>query len=160
MPPEGHHARATREVVDKRVEHVADLMRRLVWQRGKTNRQLAKEWGLSVDAVNDYASHASRIVRAEVVDPDAVQETVCVALSTVMRDALEDGDRKHAISAADTWSRIAGARAPERQNVEIRQPDRPAFDASKLSTAELKTLLELQSKGLKAGEPNVDDEEE
>ena len=80
--------RASRDVVDERVGIVEGLMRRAQWERGRTNRALAKQWGCSVDAVNDYAAEAGRRVRADVTDREEVQMTVCAALSTVVREGL------------------------------------------------------------------------
>lgn len=89
-------------------------MRRCQWERGRTNRALAEQWGCSVGAVNDYAAEAARRVRAEVLNPDEVQETVCTALSAVIREGMRDKDRRAVIAAGDVWTRIVGARSPER----------------------------------------------
>lgn len=106
--------RATRTQVDERVGIIEGLMRRAAWDRGRTSRALASQWGCSLAAVNDYAAEAGRRVRAEVTDPDGVQTTVCAALSTIIREGLRDGERKTVVSAADVWTRIVGARAAER----------------------------------------------
>lgn len=106
--------RASRDVVDERVGIVEGLMRRAQWERGRTNRALAKQWGCSVDAVNDYAAEAGRRVRADVTDREEVQMTVCAALSTVVREGLRDGDRSAVVRAGDVWTRIIGARAAEK----------------------------------------------
>jgi hypothetical protein len=106
--------RATRDEVDERVGVIEALMRRAQWERGRSNRVMAKQWDCSVDAVNDYAAEAGRRVRAEVTDRDEVQVTVCAALSTVVREGLRDGDRAAVVRAGDVWSRVVGARAAER----------------------------------------------
>lgn len=105
--------RSTRKIVDERVLLIEGLMRRAAWDRGRSNRVLAQQWGCTVSAVNDYAAEAARRVRAEVTDPEMVETTVCAALSTVVRDGMRDSDRRSVIRAADVWSRIVGARAPE-----------------------------------------------
>lgn len=108
---------ALSQMVDERVKHVEDLMRRAKWERGRSNRQLAAAWGLTVTAVNHYAAEASRRVRAEVTDPDSVQFTICGALQTIVREGLEESDRSSVIKAADVWSRVSGARAPDKLDV-------------------------------------------
>lgn len=110
----GSPERATRDEVDERIAIVEGLMRRAQWERGRSNRLLAKQWGCSIDAVNDYAAEAGRRVRADLTDREEVQITVCAALSTVVREGLRDGDRSSVVRAGDVWSRIVGARAPEK----------------------------------------------
>ena len=95
--------------VDARVAHIADLMRTLKFQRGKTVKALAKEWGLGEQRVRELSAMASKIVRAEVTDPDAVTVTVCTYLERVLEQAWEKGDRKHVVLAAKVWAEMAGA---------------------------------------------------
>ncbi len=106
--------RATRPEVDDRVLHIVDRMRSLGWIRGTTNRALAKEWGVTVAAVNDYASEAARRVRAEVTDPSEVTGTVATTLAGNLEAASLAGEYRAVASLADVWTRIVGARAPER----------------------------------------------
>lgn len=122
--PKPHRAIASRATVAERIDLIEGLMRRAAWQRGRSNRQLAAQWGVSVGTVDDYAAEAGRRVRAEVLDPDTVSETVSAALSTIVREALAEKDRRSVIQAADTWTRIVGARAPERhQDVPLSPED-------------------------------------
>ena len=109
--------RSNPDLVAERVGIIENLMRQLLWERGRTSRDLAAKWGVSVAAVNDYAAEAGRRVREAVAQPDEVETTVCSALSTVLRQSMSEGDRKSAIRAADVWSHIVGARAPERLKV-------------------------------------------
>lgn len=107
-------ARARRDDVDERVSHIEDLMRDLAWVRGKTNRALAEEWGCSVDAVNDYAAEAGRRLRSEVTDASEVTATVAATLRANLAQASEAREFKAVASLADVWTKIVGARAPER----------------------------------------------
>lgn len=111
--------RATRAQVEERVALVEALMRRAQWERGRSNRAMAKQWDCSIASVDDYAAEAARRVRAEVTDPSEVQTTVCAALSTIVRESLRDGDRKSAVRAADVWSRVAGGRAADKVEMSV-----------------------------------------
>lgn len=90
-------------------------MAAMTWQRGKSNRELAAQWGVSVAAVDDYAAEAGRRVRAALTDHDTVTETV----SARMRRIVESGTDKDAIKAGDVWTRVVGARAPERTQASV-----------------------------------------
>src|SRR5262245_25567996 len=107
------------------------MMRELRWVRGKSAAELATAWGLATATVEGMAAEASRRVRAEVTDPDVVTETVACALDKVLRGALDrkKPDRRSAIMAADVWSRIVGARAPEKHLVAQAQITVEQFEA-------------------------------
>jgi predicted transcriptional regulator len=106
--------RARQPEVDQHVVTIADMMRSLAWKRGESNRELAKEWGVSVAAVNDYAAEASRRVRAEVTDVGEVTGTVATVLAGNLERASEAREYGDVAKLADVWTRITGARAPER----------------------------------------------
>jgi len=108
-------------VTERRIAHIADKMRRLEWQRGKSGPIVAKRWRLSRSTVEKLAAEAGRRVRAEIVDPEAVTLTITAALDRTLRDALADGDRRTVVRVADVWARIAGATASN---------SRPAVEAS------------------------------
>ncbi len=108
---------AHRTTTEKRIEHIAEMMRRLEWRTGRTGREMARKWGLSLSRVEHLSAEASRRVRAEIADPAAVHQTVCTALDRVLRDALADGDRRNVIRAGMTLARVAGAMVPERMRV-------------------------------------------
>jgi hypothetical protein len=109
--------RATREDTDMRVMTIEALMRELKWVRGKSNRELARKWDVSVANVNNLASEASRRVRLAITDRDEVQTTVCSAMHTIVHDGMALRDYRSVIKAGDVWTRIVGARAPERHEV-------------------------------------------
>lgn len=100
--------------MDTRIDDIADMMRSLSWRRGESNRELAKAWGVSVAAVNDYAAEASRRVRAEVTDKDEVTGTVATTLAGNLERASQAGEFGDVAKLADVWTRIVGARAPEK----------------------------------------------
>lgn len=109
--------------VEERVGHIADLMRRLEWERGKSAAPLAAEWGIAESTVRNYAAEAHRIVRAEVTDPDEVGRDIGVTLNLVMRNGLKDlkgrpdvrsKARRDLVKAADVWATVSGAKAPDR----------------------------------------------
>ena len=115
-----------------RLAYVADLMRRFRYRRGVTSRELAAEWGLSLKRVEVYTAAASKLVRAELEDPDRVRVDVTLTLESIMRRARraktrtvygKNGDAvgvekdwaaaKVAIEAARTWAMLTGNAAPK-----------------------------------------------
>jgi hypothetical protein len=106
--------RATPAVTAERVERIVGLMRRDEWRRGETAPVLAKEWGLATNTVEQLASEASRVVAREVTDPGMVTETVAVTLATNLERASKASEYGDVARIADVWTRIVGARAPER----------------------------------------------
>lgn len=132
--------RASDSIVEDRIEHIEGLMRRAAWDRGRTSRALAHEWGCSLASVNDYASRAGRRVRDEVTDTDEVTLTVSAALSTIVREALAEGDRTSVIKAADTWTRIVGARAPEKVEDVTASKQRPLAEQIAIAESVVEAL--------------------
>jgi len=102
---------ATPDLTAERVDHIADLMRRLAWERGHTATLLAAEWGLAVSTVENYAAEAWRRVAAGVKDPEVLRDDVSVFLRA--RLAKADSDKSVGI-LSDVLTRIQGARAPEK----------------------------------------------
>ncbi len=97
-----------------RVDRIADLMRSGTWVRGESGPVLAKEWGLADNTVTQLASEASRVVAREVVDPQMVTETVATTLAAGLAQASKAREFRAMASLADVWTRVVGARAPER----------------------------------------------
>ena len=106
--------RAKKPEVAERITVIADLMRTLAWRRGVSNRELATRWGVSIDAVNDYATTASHVVRSEVCNPEEVSHTVATTLAENLRRASDAAEYGDVAKIADVWTRIVGARAPEK----------------------------------------------
>lgn len=111
--------RAKKPEVAERITVIADLMRTLAWRRGVSNRELATRWGVSIDAVNDYATTASHVVRSEVTNPEEVSHTVATTLAENLRRASDAAEYGDVAKIADVWTRIVGARAPEKREVAV-----------------------------------------
>lgn len=99
------------------VERIIATMRRGEWQRGVSGPLYATEHGLTRDAVRSYASEAWRAVCREVTDPRKVTEAISATLSSTIQRASQKGDFAGVARVADVWSRVTGARAPERHEV-------------------------------------------
>lgn len=100
-----------------KILEIMELMRSWQWVKRKTAQDLAAKWGVGVDWVEDLSAIASKRVRAEVTDPGEVSMTVGVALSKVLHDAMDEGDKKSVIDSAKVWAQIVGAMAPQRHEV-------------------------------------------
>lgn len=122
MSERKHPPRTPAHEVERRISQIEQMMRALTWDRGRSNRELAARWNVAVATVNDYAAEAGRRVRAEVRNVDAVTDTVCVRLDRIVRT----GEDREATKAADVWTKIVGARAPEKSEVTVQTAE--AFD--------------------------------
>lgn len=110
--------------VEERIKHIADLMRRLQFVRGKTVKRLALEWNLTEQRVRELSAEASKRVKAELSAEDKVALTgeVVSTLTTIMRrgrKGVERGDLGAAASAAKTGAEIAGILAPKKVEARI-----------------------------------------
>lgn len=106
--------KATPAETAERVERIVGMMRRNEWVRGESAYPLAEEWGLAPNTVTQLASEASRVVAREVTDPQTVTETVAVVLARDIERASAAAEFRSVASIADVWTKITGARAPER----------------------------------------------
>lgn len=95
------------------VESIIRIMRDGQWVRGKSGPLYAQANGLGAQLVRDYAAEAWRSVCREVTDPKKVTDTIAANLAA----RLSNADDKDASRLADVWSRVVGARAPERHEV-------------------------------------------
>jgi hypothetical protein len=103
------------ELVEQRIQHIVDLMRRGEWVKGETGPELALEWGVSLAVVEDASAESSRVVRREVTDPAKMTEDIAANLYA----RLANADDRDAAKIADVLSRVVGARAPERHELAI-----------------------------------------
>lgn len=97
-----------------RIERCVSIMQRGEWVRGVTAGELGREWGIPKSTVENDASDAWRIVVREAKDVDAVTDSITTALSRTLAKAEAEGEHSTVAKVADVWSRIVGARAPER----------------------------------------------
>lgn len=102
---------------EQRIRHIEGLMRELKWQRGKTYRELAAQWGLHEDTVSKDSAEASRRVSAAVMDPESVNACIGSALERAIQAAFEEGDTAAIAKLADVWAKVSGSGAPERHIV-------------------------------------------
>jgi hypothetical protein len=119
-------------LTEQRIAHIMGMMRRWEWKRGVSGPILAKEWGLSIEWLKDLSAEASKRVRAEVTDPERVSGTVGSALSKVLHDSMDDGDRKSVIDASKAWAQIVGAMAPTKVDVTATTTDATPAKAAEI----------------------------
>lgn len=104
-----------------RICECCDIMRALRWERGRTIKQLAKKWGVSFDYAKNLSSYASRIVREELLDANAVGATIGEALLQIVKEGMGSKKyehRKMVILAAKLLSELSpGLRAEQNINV-------------------------------------------
>jgi hypothetical protein len=121
------HAQGDKEA---RIQHIESLMRSFTWRRGKTYRELAREWDLSEDTVRQYSAEASRRIRAAIMDPTEVNAAVGAALEEALSQCVTDGNWKLVSQLCDTWAKISGAAAPAKHEIEASLNADPAKAAA------------------------------
>jgi hypothetical protein len=109
-PPEQRKAAETAS----RVRTIAEVMRRGDWIRGKSALAFAERWGISVKRAEQLSVEAWRLVCLEADSADAMRPEI----AQILRQNLERADVAKNFRAiatlADAYTKIIGARAPER----------------------------------------------
>jgi len=106
--------RATTAEVSQRVDAIAATMRSGLWVPGESGKILAKDWGLPLTTIEHHAAEAWRRVCAEADDAAKARPTIAGTLATSLSQAAAAHEYKAVASLADVWSKVVGARAPER----------------------------------------------
>lgn len=101
-------------ITEARIAHIADLMRNCQWVTGRSGKELAKEWGITYDYLRHLSAEASRRVKKECLDPEAVGAQVGAALSAAVREAMQDRDWKALAQLSRVWIDASGAGAPQK----------------------------------------------
>lgn len=109
-----HPATHAREA---KVQQCMEIMASGQWVRGKTVRVLAAEWGISLQAARDISAEASRRDAARVTDKEVVRGEACASLRNSLHGAEDDRKWSDVARVADIWTRVVGAREPERVTV-------------------------------------------
>jgi hypothetical protein len=104
----------TAETAD-RVEIINEMMRTGAWVRGESDRVLADEWGLSASRVRELSAEAWRNVCREADSPKEARPNIVGTLLIAMDRAMNAGKYGDVAKIADVWTRIIGAREPERR---------------------------------------------
>jgi hypothetical protein len=107
------HARVTPSV-EERINHITGMMERLEWQRGKSARVLAEQWGLKVGTVENDSAEASRRVTA---DADEVRRDITLGGRKLLQKALADDDAKSFATVGKLLADVSGANAPVKQEI-------------------------------------------
>lgn len=115
-----------------RVMEALDMMRKLKFVRGKSNKELALKWGVSPSYAADLTARAAKLLREEVTHQDIVGATIGESLMTIVKQGMRSkkfADRKLVIMAARVLSELSpGLRAPAEHKVNVANdglPDDP-----------------------------------
>lgn len=100
--------------VPERVNIIADLMREGLWQRGKSAQEWADTWGLNKNTVEHNAAEAWKRVCAEADDPEKMRPEIAGILRSNLSRADKVMNFRAIASLAETYTKVIGARAPER----------------------------------------------
>ncbi len=129
--PSEENIPAFAEVAD-RVEFIADLMEGMCWKRGKSAKVLAKVWGLSKSAVENYSAEASRRVEA---DASSLRRLAGVQGEELMTAAYLAGKAKDWATIVKQLADISGANAPIKQDINVTDDASPTRARELLGTA-------------------------
>ena len=97
-----------------RVDEIYEMMRMGEWNRGKSGIDFAAKHGISESRVKQLAAEAWRRVSKEADSPDEMRPEISGILRTNLAKADRVSNFRAIASLAETWSKIIGARAPER----------------------------------------------
>jgi hypothetical protein len=101
------------------VDLIADVMRRGEWVRGESAGLLAAEWGVAKNTVEQLSAEAWRRVCEEADDAEQARPTIAGTLAVSLAQAAESREYKAVASLGDVWSKVVGARAPERTQHDV-----------------------------------------
>ncbi|WP_146648234.1 hypothetical protein [Labilithrix luteola] len=114
VPHPESRARATPSETAARVNELAAVMRAGEWRRGVSGEMYAAMWGLSLSTVENLSAEAWRRVCAEANDADAARPTIAGTLAVSLTQAADGRAFSDVARLADVYSKVVGARAPER----------------------------------------------
>jgi hypothetical protein len=103
--------------VQRRIEHIADLIARGAYVRRVTVRKLAAEWGLKKSTVEHYAAEARRIVNLDPAEVEQVRDDQLAKLDMIVAASIAKKEFRTAVAAIETASRIAGTQATQRHEI-------------------------------------------
>lgn len=115
--PDSRAEKATPDVTAERVDRICEMMRVGEWVRGESAGVLAVEWDLSESRVRELSSEAWRRVCSEADNPKAARPNIVGTLLVAMERALAAGKFGDVAKIADVWTRIIGAREPDKQEI-------------------------------------------
>lgn len=98
-----------RPPVAERVKLISELMRTCKYQRGRTDKELAEIWGLSLHQVHEDTMEASRRVKAEIANENFMDVSLDFHLEAALHRATEAGDNKAVAIIARQWADVKRA---------------------------------------------------
>lgn len=101
-------------VVAERVNEIAEVMRRGLWKRGVSGQEYADKWGVALSRVEQLAGEAWRRVCAEADNPETMRPEIAGILRQNLMRADSIANFRAVASLAETYTKVIGARAPER----------------------------------------------
>jgi len=107
-------AKAKKPGVRECINVIVGMMERLEWKRGKSARELAELWGVSVSTIENYSAEASRMVTA---DADEARRDITAGCRKLFREAVETSDHKGARAVGELWANVSGAKAAEKHEL-------------------------------------------
>lgn len=103
-----------KKITAERVNEICDIMRVGEWVRGVTGEEFVKRWNLSLPRINQLAAEAWRRVCAESNDPEKMRPEIAGILRKNLNKADQKSNFRAIASLAETYTKVIGARAPER----------------------------------------------
>lgn len=105
---------ATPDITATRVDEIYHIMRMGEWIRSKSAVVFAAQWGISRERVEQLSAEAWRRVCHESNDPEEMRPEIAAILRTNLMRADEVRNFRAIASLAETYTKVIGARAPER----------------------------------------------
>lgn len=123
-----HRARESQsETKQVRIDTVLDLMTRGEWN-SQAARELQKQWGCGIDAINQYAMIASACQRRLMSEDKDITRAIGVAALEALRVRCEESsnpkDRANEVKVLELLARIHGWEAPKQVEMTHKVPTR------------------------------------
>jgi hypothetical protein len=100
------------------VQAIVDEMTSLRWRRGRTDKEFAARYGLSVSRIQNLSAEASRIVKGAIEDPEEIRAQLFDTFLQIATEA-RGADRPDYNAAARSLSEAADMVGLKKQRLEI-----------------------------------------
>ncbi len=128
------------------IEEACEDMRNCTFRTGKTIKIYAKKWELSIARVKEITAEASKIVRAELTDPDRVFSILGPALEEAIIDCKTTRDFRQLAQLARVFADITGASAPRRTELDVNNKLSGMTREQLIEAAKVELAKELEAK--------------
>lgn len=113
----------TQTANEKRVEEALEVLKALQWREGKTVREFAEKWGVTIPYARHLCARAKKIASEEITDPELARATAGEVCKRIIDEGLRSKKfehRKIVLEAVKQLTMLApGVRAPTEHTIRV-----------------------------------------